>query len=90
MQLDLDRLRCDREEFAARLDARGIATGLHFTAVHLHRYYRERYGYAAGDLPHSEFAEARVLSLPLFPGMSETDVSRVCAALGEVAREVAR
>src|SRR5262245_10560012 len=57
--LDLDRLRCDRDEFAARLDARGIATGLHFTAVHLHRYYRERYDYAPGDLPHSEFADAR-------------------------------
>jgi dTDP-4-amino-4,6-dideoxygalactose transaminase len=88
--LDLERLRCDREEFAARLDARGIATGLHFTAVHLHRYYRERYGYAAGDLPHSESADARVLSLPLFPSMDEADVARVCGAIRAVAREVAR
>jgi dTDP-4-amino-4,6-dideoxygalactose transaminase len=88
--LDLDRLRCDREEFAARLDERGIATGLHFTAVHLHRYYRERYGHAAGDLPHSERADARVLSLPLFPGMDESDVARVCSAIRAVAEEVAR
>jgi dTDP-4-amino-4,6-dideoxygalactose transaminase len=90
VQLDLERLRCDREEFAARLDARGIATGLHFTAVHLHRYYRERYGYAAGDLPHAERADARVLSLPLFPGMGEADVTRVCSAIRDVAKEVAR
>ena len=90
VQLDLERLRCDREEFADRLDARGVATGLHFTAVHLHRYYRERYGHAAGDLPHSERAEARVLSLPLFPGMDEADVARVCGAIYDVAREVAR
>ncbi|TMA35610.1 MAG: DegT/DnrJ/EryC1/StrS aminotransferase family protein [Deltaproteobacteria bacterium] len=90
VQLDLERLRCDREEFAARLDARGIATGLHFTAVHLHRYYRERYGYAAGDLPHSERADLSVLSLPLFPGMDEADVARVCGAIRAVAREVAR
>ena len=90
VQLDLERLRCDREEFAARLDARGIATGLHFTAVHLHRYYRERYGYAAGDLPQSERADLSVLSLPLFPGMDEADVARVCGAIRAVAREVAR
>ena len=90
VQLELARLRCDREEFAARLDAHGIATGLHFTAVHLHRYYRERYGYQPGDLPHSESADARVLSLPLFPGMGEADVARVCGAIRAVAREVAR
>jgi dTDP-4-amino-4,6-dideoxygalactose transaminase len=88
--LDLERLRCGRDQFAARLDARGIATGLHFTAVHLHRYYRERYGYARGDLPNAELADARVLSLPLFPGMSESDVARVCTALCEIAREVER
>jgi dTDP-4-amino-4,6-dideoxygalactose transaminase len=90
VQLDLDRLRCDREEFAARLDARGVGTGLHFTAVHLHRYYRERYGHAVGDLPHAERADARVLSLPLFPGMDEADVARVCGAIRAVAGEVAR
>jgi dTDP-4-amino-4,6-dideoxygalactose transaminase len=90
VQLELERLRCDREEFAARLDAHGIATGLHFTAVHLHRYYRERYGHAPGSLPHSERADARVLSLPLFPGMDEADVARVCGAIRAVAREVAR
>jgi dTDP-4-amino-4,6-dideoxygalactose transaminase len=90
VQLELERLRCDREEFAARLDAHGIATGLHFTAVHLHRYYRERYGHQPGALPHSERADARVLSLPLFPGMDEADVARVCGAIRAVAREVAR
>jgi dTDP-4-amino-4,6-dideoxygalactose transaminase len=90
VQLDLDRLRCDREEFAAQLDARGIGTGLHFTAVHLHRYYRERYGYAPGDLPRAERADARVLSLPLFPGMDEADVARVCAAIRAVAASFAQ
>ena len=44
----------------------------------------------AGDLPHAERADARVLSLPLFPGMGEADVARVCGAIRAVAREVAR
>jgi dTDP-4-amino-4,6-dideoxygalactose transaminase len=90
VQLDLERLRCDRAEFAARLDARGVATGLHFTAVHLHRYYRERYGCAPGDLPHTEAADARVLSLPLFPDMDESDVARVCGAIHEVGEVMSR
>jgi len=90
VRLDLARLRCDREEFSARLDARGIGSGLHFTAVHLHRYYRERYGHNPGDLPHTEQADLSVLSLPLFPGMDESDVARVCEALREVEREVTR
>jgi UDP-4-amino-4-deoxy-L-arabinose-oxoglutarate aminotransferase len=88
--LDLERMRCNREEFAARLDAHGVGTGLHFTAVHLHRYYRLRYGHALGDLPNTEWADARVLSLPLFPGMDEADVTRVCAAVSAVASEVAQ
>jgi UDP-4-amino-4-deoxy-L-arabinose-oxoglutarate aminotransferase len=86
--VDVDRLGCDRLAFADRLGERGIGTGLHFTAVHLHRYYRERYGYGPGDLPHTEWADARVLSLPLFPDMDDADVSRVCRALREVVEEV--
>lgn len=88
--LELGALRCDRDGFMARLAKRGIGTGLHFTAVHLHRYYRERYGHAKGDLPGSEWASERVLSLPLFPAMTEGDVERVCDAVRDVIREVKR
>jgi UDP-4-amino-4-deoxy-L-arabinose-oxoglutarate aminotransferase len=62
----------------------GIGTGLHFTAVHLHDYYRSRYGYDTGDLPNTEWASDRVVSLPLFPGMSDSDVGRVCEAIRTV------
>lgn len=88
--LDLERMRCDRDGFMARLAERGITTGLHFSAVHLHRYYRERYGHAPGDLPHTEWASQRVVSLPLFSEMAEAEVSRVCDAIEDVAREVGR
>ena len=65
-------------------------TGLHFTAVHLHRYYRERYGHREGDLPATEWASERVISLPLFPDMQDGDVARVCDAIRAVAAEMAR
>jgi dTDP-4-amino-4,6-dideoxygalactose transaminase len=88
--LELERLRCDRDQFIERLRERGIGTGLHFTAVHLHRYYRERYGYRPGALPETEWASDRVISLPLYPDMRESDVVRVCEAIGEIAEEVRR
>jgi len=67
----------------------GVGTGLHFTAVHLHGYYRARYGYGPGDLLNTEWASDRVVSLPLFPGMSDSDVSRVCEAIRAVKKEAA-
>ena len=68
---------------------RGVGTGLHFTAVHLHSYYRSRYGSGPGDLPNTEWASDRVVSLPLFPGMNDADVFRVCEAIGAVKKESA-
>jgi dTDP-4-amino-4,6-dideoxygalactose transaminase len=88
--VDPERLRCDRDRVMELLGERGIGTGLHFTAVHLHRYYRERYGWRPGDLPHTEWASERVISLPLYPGMADGDVARVCDALREVIREMRR
>jgi dTDP-4-amino-4,6-dideoxygalactose transaminase len=82
-----DKLGCDRDRLMALLAERGIGTGLHFTAVHLHRYYRERYGYKTGDLPDTEWASERVLSLPLFPGMVDSDVTRVCDAIRAISKE---
>jgi len=46
-----DQAGLDRDEFMARLAEQNIGTGLHFTAVHLHTYYRQRYGYAPGSCP---------------------------------------
>jgi len=88
--LDLERVRCDRDRFGVLLGERGIGTGLHFTAVHLHEYYRDRYGHRPGDLPHTEWASERVISLPLFPGMSKEDVALVCQAIRDIAREERR
>ena len=82
--IEPDRFGCDRDRFMQSMAQHGVGTGLHFTAVHLHDYYRSRYGYASGALPNTEWASDRVVSLPLFPGMSDSDVSRVCEAIRAV------
>ena len=82
--IEADRFGCDRDRFMQLMTEQGVGTGLHFTAVHLHDYYRARYGYALGDLPNTEWASDRVVSLPLFPAMSDSDVTRVCEAIRAV------
>ena len=82
--IEPDRFGCDRDRFMQSMAQHGVGTGLHFSAVHLHDYYRSRYGYASGALPNTEWASDRVVSLPLFPGMSDSDVSRVCEAIRAV------
>ena len=74
----------DRDQLMAALKTFNIGTGLHYVAIHLSPFYRERYGFKRGDLPHTEFISDRVLSLPLFPTMTENDQDRVLSALDKI------
>ena len=73
-----------RDEFRAQLKARNIGTGLHFRAVHLHPYFARVLPYPTGSLPNAEWASDRVVSLPLFPLMSDEDVEDVVTAIREI------
>jgi UDP-4-amino-4-deoxy-L-arabinose-oxoglutarate aminotransferase len=80
----------DRDAFIGRLAEYNVGAGLHFPPCHLLRFVRERYGTKEGDLPSCERAGSRIVSLPLFPGMSEADVEYVCAAVREIVAGGAR
>jgi dTDP-4-amino-4,6-dideoxygalactose transaminase len=84
IRLALERLKIDRAQFIEELRARNIGTSVHFIPVHLHPYYRERFGYQRGDLKHSENLYDRIVSLPLYPGMTEDDVHDVICAVRDV------
>jgi len=73
-----------RAPFMDGLRELGIGTGLHFEAVHLHTYYRERFGYREGMLPVAEEVCSRIVSLPLFPSMTDDDAADVAAAVRAV------
>ena len=64
--------------------ARGIGASVHFIPVHLHSFYETTYGYRRGDFPVAEAAFDSLLSLPLWPGLSEDDVSYVADTLREL------
>lgn len=72
----------DRDGFAAALKAEGIGTNVHYPVpVHLQPAYAGRIALPPGGLPATERAATRVLSLPLFPQMTDAQVERVCEAL---------
>jgi len=80
--LGTEALAIDRFEIQARLRAENIGTGLHFLPVHRTRFYRRLLGRIR--LPVTERAGERILSLPLHPRMTESDVEDVAAALEKV------
>jgi len=84
VRLDLSALDIDRNEFMLALQEENIGTGLHFPALHLSQYYRGKYGHTPGQLPHAESAGERILSLPLYPLLSEDDQDDVVEALKRV------
>jgi dTDP-4-amino-4,6-dideoxygalactose transaminase len=74
------RLRVTRAQVMQQLLAAGIATGVHYPAMHLFALYR-RLGFKPGDFPLAEYLGRNILTLPLFPAMRDEDVARVAEAL---------
>ena len=69
-----------RAQVMADLDAAGIGSGVHYPPIHLFALYR-RLGWKSGDLPHAEYIGRNILTLPLYPTMTDADVERVATAL---------
>lgn len=79
--IDPDILHFDRAEFIEAMTRENIGTSVHFIPLHLHPYYRNVHGYKKGDFPDSEYVYDRIVSLPLYPSMTEDDISDVIYAI---------
>jgi len=84
IRLNLNRLRISRNQFIEELRHRNIGTSVHFIPIHIHPYYRDKYGYKPEDFPIAYREYQRIVSLPLYPKMTDQDVEDVIEALGEV------
>ncbi len=90
LRLHRPRLRIDRNRFLDELGRRNIGTSVHFVPVHLHRYYRDKYGFQPGSFPVALREFHRLVSLPIHPGMTEGDVEDVIAAVLDVVAAFSR
>ncbi len=76
----------DRDAVVADLAQRGIEAKAYMPVIHLMPHYRERFGFRRGQFPVAEDAWERLLALPFFPTISESQIDRVCEALAEALR----
>jgi perosamine synthetase len=83
-------LRGGRAALFAALRARGIGVQVHYVPVHLHPWYRERFGLGFGDFPVAEAAYLHLLSLPLFASLSERDRGGVVECVRSELRRLRR
>ncbi|HXG51801.1 MAG TPA: UDP-4-amino-4,6-dideoxy-N-acetyl-beta-L-altrosamine transaminase [candidate division Zixibacteria bacterium] len=85
IRLEPEWLGADRERIFAALRAEGIGVNVHYLPVYLHPFYRRRFGTGPGLCPRAEAAYETILSLPIFPAMSDQDVADVVEAVWKVA-----
>jgi len=86
LRLNLDKLEINRDEFIEQLKNKGIGTSVHFIPVPLHPFFA-----AYADRPHNQCPKAlelypRLISLPLYPGMTESQITYVAESVAEIAQ----
>jgi len=90
LRLNLERLTIDRARFIEEMKARGIGTSVHFIPIHLHPYYRDKYGYRPEDFPVTLVNFRRIVSIPLHPRLTDGEVDRVIAAVKGIVAQYRR
>jgi dTDP-4-amino-4,6-dideoxygalactose transaminase len=79
-----ENLNAKRDTILHAIEAENIGVGVHFRAIHLHPFYKKLFGFKKGRLPNAEYASERVISLPLYPSLTRSDVRDVIGAVIKV------
>jgi perosamine synthetase len=87
IRLDLSLLRIDRRQAFDRLKAAGIGANVHYAPVYHHSFYRERFGYQVGLCPRAEAAYQEILTLPMFPTLSDADMDYVVGTVSDLGKQ---
>jgi perosamine synthetase len=90
LRLNLEETTITRSQMIEELKARGIGTSVHFIPLHMHPYYQKVYGYRADEFPVATKQYQRYLSLPIFPGMTSSQVDYVIESVLEIIKAAAR
>jgi perosamine synthetase len=86
IKLELERLRVDRNRAFLFLREQGIGANVHYAPVYQHSFYRDRFGSRPGLCPVAEAVYERILTLPVFPTMTQAEADRVVMAVRELRR----
>ncbi len=84
IQVNSNLLSINRNEFIEALKAENIGNSVHFIPLHLHPYYKEKYGFKGDDFPNAESLYKNEISLPIYPNMEDQDVEDVISAVKKI------
>jgi perosamine synthetase len=90
IQLNLERLQINRNQFIEALREKEIGTSVHFIPLHHHPYYRDKFGYKPENFPNASATFERIVSLPIYPKMTEGNVRDVIVAVRRLIQEYRR
>jgi len=90
IKLNLDALKIDRGQFVEELKKRGVSASVHFIPLHRHPFYEKTFGYDRKDFPNAEWIYERIISLPVYPGMSDKEVEYVIESVEDVCKKFRR
>lgn len=90
IKLNLDALSIDRAQFIEELKTRGIGTSVHFIPLHKHPFYRDTFGYNSRDFPSAEWLYERIISLPVYPGMTDKEGDFIVESVLDVCEKFKR
>ena len=82
--------RIERGQFIEELRQRGIGCSVHWKPLHLHTFYRRKYGYEPGLFPVAEEVWPRLASLPIFPGLTDRETDEVLGAIQDLVHRFGR
>ena len=81
IEIDATRLCISRDQFIEAMRQEGIGTSVHFIPLHLHPYYKERFGFTPADFPNANAIYQRIVSLPIYPAMTDADIDDVIGSV---------
>lgn len=84
LKLDLNKLTINRSKFIQELNARGIGSGVHFIPLYRHPFYRDKFELTPESWPDSEWLFERILSIPIFPGLTKPQVKYITTTVREI------
>lgn len=90
IKLNLDAFSIDRAQFIEELKSRGIGTSVHFIPLHRHPFYRDTFGCKSNDFSSAEWLYERIVSLPIYPGMTDKEVDFVGESVLDVCEKFKR
>lgn len=85
--LDIDRLNITRSQFIDELKNTGIGSSVHFIPLYRHPFYKETFNLTAGDYPVSEYLYPRIVTLPIWPGMTDEQINRVAESVNSITKK---